>query len=229
MNVNEVVLVGNDSFSIYQQINLQALRQKLKNVKWVYDDCSKLHQLPEHKHASFLKNQEGATLCFDIAKLSELSVDNFENQIMALFIHEVGHMYGFSEDECVTLQKMFSWHFDAEQVSSIHQVRLFDILNKVEINSEKWCSVNSFVQIFSDKNLARLYENLINYPLSVSASVKTGDLLEEEVVYLLSLIESFILDTNKFKQTFCEADKEQAFAAVHTHLIQLQEYLLGTN
>ncbi|MBY0315028.1 MAG: hypothetical protein K2Q26_05890 [Bdellovibrionales bacterium] len=226
---NELSVVGNDSFSIYQQINLYPLREKLKSVKWVYGDCAKIHQLPAHTHASFMTNQDGSVLCFDVAKLSDLGVDHFQNQIMALFLHEIGHMYEFSEDECITLQKMFSWHFDEEQASSIHQVRFFDILNKVEINSEKWCSVSNFVQIFSDKNLARLYENLINYPIGVQAAVSKGDQLEEEVVYLLNLIESFILDTNKFKQTFCGAEKNQAFAAVHTHIIQLQQFLLGTN
>ncbi len=67
----------------------------------------------------------------------------------------------------------------------------------------------------------------MNYPLSVDATVEQGTDLEQEVVYLLQVIESYILDPNKFKNTFCGDDKDAEFAKIHYHLNLLRSYLLG--
>lgn len=218
---------SNDQFSLYQQINISKLRQDLRDVTWIYGDCSHIHSLPEHKQASFFKNSEGAVLCFDPEKLSDLSPDTYKNQIMTLFLHELGHMYGFSEEECVVLQRIFFWNFETEKASSMHQVRLFDLISKVAINPAKWCSSDNFMQTFSDINLFNVYSNLVAYPLSVEATVDEGTMLEQEVVFLLQVIESYILDPNKFKNTFCGDGKEAEFEKIHYHLNLLRSYLLG--
>lgn len=221
------IIVSQDQFELYQQMNIDKLRKDLSAVTWIYGECSTIHGLPEHKHASYFSNSEGKVLCFDTQKLSALSPDTFKNQIMALFLHELGHMYGYNEDECVVLQKIFYWNFETEKVSSMHQVRLFDLISKVEINQTKWCSSENFMQTFSDINLINLYSNLVSYPLTVEATVEEGTKLEQEVLFLLQVIESFLLDPNKFKTTFCGDGKDAEFDKIYYHLNLLRTYLLG--
>jgi hypothetical protein len=221
------IVVSEDLFDLYQQINIDKLKEDLSEITWIYDECAKVHGLPDHKHASFSKNSNGSVLCFDTEKLSGLSPDTFKNQIMALFLHELGHMYGYNEDECVVLQKIFFWIFETEKASSMHQVRLFDLISKVEINQEKWCSSDSFTQTFSDTHLNQLYSHLVSYPLTVEATVEDGTKLEQEVLYLLKVIESFLLDPSTFKTTFCVPGEVAEFDKIHYHLNLLRSYLLG--
>lgn len=221
------IVVSPDLFDLYQQINIDKLRKDLSEITWIYGECAKIHGLPDHKHASYSKNSEGSVLCFDTEKLSDLSPDTYKNQIMALFLHELGHMYHYTEDECVVLQKIFFWIFETEKASSMHQVRLFDLISKVEIKQEKWCSSDSFTQTFFDTNLNQLYSSLVSYPLTVEATVENGSKLEQEVLYLLKVIESFLLDPSTFNTTFCAPGKSEEFDKIHYHLSLLRSYLLG--